>query len=196
MNIMKRDYLLELMRSDKTVFTIRELSLMWDKTDSSFVRKKLHRYAKSGKLFPIRRGIYAKVQDYDRYELAVRIYSPAYISFETVLADAGIIFQYYSQIFVATYQSREIECNFQKYSFIRMREEILTNPNGLKINSHYSIASPERAFLDTIYHHSEYYFDNLTPLDWNKVYGILPVYGGNKRMDRAVRNYYSEFKKG
>jgi len=39
-----------------------------------------------------RRGIYAKDKNYDRLELANRIYTPSYISLETVLSREGIVF--------------------------------------------------------------------------------------------------------
>lgn len=191
---MKRDYLLDLMRSDRSVFTVREIALIWEKFDEAFVRKKLFRYAKTEKLYQIRKGIYAKIKDYNKFELAVRIYTPSYIGFETVLAKAGIIFQYYSQIFLASYQSREIECDGQKYSYLRIHNEILTNPSGLILNPNYSIATTERALLDTIYRLREYHFDNLSPIDWDKVYNILPIYNGNKRMEKSISKYYREYK--
>jgi len=39
-------------------------------------------------------------------ELAVKINTPSYISFETVLAQAGVIFQFYESVFVASHLSK------------------------------------------------------------------------------------------
>ncbi len=189
--IMEND-LLVLMRSQKTVFTINDLALLWNTTKSSFIWKKVYRYTKSGKLFSLRRGIYAKDRNYDKFELAVRIYTPAYISFETVLAKAGVIFQYYSQIFVASYLSRKLTIDNQKYEFRKVKNSILTNPTGIEIKDNYYIASPERAFLDVLYLNKEYYFDNLSSLNWDNVKEILPIYGGNKRMELKVKKYEEE----
>ena len=50
----------------------------------------------------------------------------------------------------------------------------------------YSIAAPKRAFLDVLYVHKQYHFDNLRPLNWEKVYALLPIYEGNKRMQMIV----------
>ena len=194
-NLMKRDDLLDLMRSGKTVFTFKDVFLLWGDTDKNYVKKKIHRYIKAGKLYAIRKGIYVKDQSYDRYELAVKIYTPAYISFETVLGAAGVTFQFYSQIFIASYQNREIECDGQKFSYLRIKNDILTNTKGLETKGEYTIASPERAFLDVIYRHNDYHFDNLSPLNWDKVYDILPVYDGNKRMAGMVNKYFKAFKK-
>ena len=66
---------------------------------------------------------------------------------------------------------------------------------GINITETYSIASAERAFLDTIYLNKDYHFDNLLLLDWNKVYEILPIYS-NKQMEKRVEKYQKAFKKG
>ena len=192
---MKKDHLLILMRSKKTVFTFKDLFLLWGETNANFVKKKIHRYIKVGKINSIRRGIYSKDKHYDKYELATKVYTPSYISFETVLGAAGVTFQLYGQIFLASYQTKEIECDGQKYSFHKIKDEILTNQGGIESRENYSIASPERAFLDVIYIYKDYHFDNLSSLDWVKVYEILPIYGGNKRMAKMVKMYHEDFKK-
>ena len=192
---MRKDHLLILMRSKKTVFTFKGLVLLWGETNSDFVKKKIYRYIKLDKMNSIRKGIYSKDKNYDKYELATKIYTPSYISFETVLGAAGVTFQLYGQIFVASYQTKEIECDGQKYSFHKIKDEILTNQAGIESRENYSIASPERAFLDVIYIYKDYHFDNLSPLNWAKVYEILPIYGGNKRMVKMVKMYEEDFKK-
>lgn len=192
---MKRDYLLELMRAKNSVFTTNEVALLWGETDVQFIRKKLYRYLKAGKLYSLRRGVYTKAKEYNPLELAAKIFTPAYISFETVLARAGVIFQFYGQIFVASYLTREITVDGQAYAFRKIRSTILTNRKGVEIKDAYCIASAERAFLDILYLHKDYYFDNLRNLDWDKVSTILPIYGGNKRMARLVRQYRSAAKK-
>jgi hypothetical protein len=188
---MKKDYLLLLMRSKNTIFTFKEISLMWGVSDAEFLEKKIYRYIKSGKLYSIRRGIYAKDKTYDKLELATKINIPAYVSFETVLAQNGIVFQYYSQIFVASYLTREITCGDQVYSFKKIKDVTLTNSLGIENKGTYFIASPERAFLDTLYLNKDYHFDNLLNLNWEKVFEILPIYGHNKRMQKKIKEYKS-----
>ena len=99
---MEKDYILDLMRSKKTIFTFKDLILLWGESDVGFVKKKINRYVKAGKMNAVRKGIYSKDKNYDKYELATRIYTPSYISFETVLREAGVIFQHYNAIFVAS----------------------------------------------------------------------------------------------
>jgi predicted transcriptional regulator of viral defense system len=191
---MKRDYLLDLIRAKNTVLTTKDISLLWDEPDVNFVRKKIDRYLKAEKLDHVRRGIYIKDRKYDKYELATKVFTPSYISFETVLASAGVIFQFYSQIFVASYLTRELLIDGQTYVFKRIKDSILINKSGVESKGTYFIASPERAFLDIVYLNKEYYFDNLSNLNWEKVLEILPIYGGNKRMENKIKKYYAQYR--
>ena len=187
---MGKDYILDLMRSKNTVFTFKDLILIWGESNVNFVKKKIHRYVKAGRMNAVRRGIYSKDKNYDKYELATKIYTPSYVSLETVLGAAGITFQLYGQIFVVSYTTKEIECDEQKYVYKKIKDTILTNQAGLESRENYNIASPERAFLDVVYLHKDYHFDNLSALNWEKVNEILPIYGGNKRMAKMVKIYH------
>ncbi|MEK7658973.1 MAG: type IV toxin-antitoxin system AbiEi family antitoxin domain-containing protein [Patescibacteria group bacterium] len=191
---MEKDYILDIMRSNKTVFTFQDVVLLWGESDVNFIKKKIHRYVKAGKLNAIRKGIYSKDKNYDKYELSTKIYTPAYVSFETVLGASGITFQFYSQIFVASYTTKEIECDGQKFAYKKIKDAILSNQLGVEKKENYSIASPERAFLDVVYLNKDYHFDNLSVLNWEKVYEILPIYGGNKRMAKMVKMYHEASK--
>jgi len=191
---MKKGYLYAILRSKQTVFHFKDLLLMWGGIDVSTARKRVNYYVQTGALYPIRRGIYAKDKNYNRFEMATKIYTPAYISFETVLGNAGIIFQYYSQIFVASYQTKEITVDGQKIVFKTLKSTILTNSAGVENKETYDIATPERAFLDVIYLTKDYHFDNLSVINWEKVYEILPIYGGNRKMSARVQQYYTSTK--
>ena len=176
-----------LLRSPKTIFSTKDVSLLWGEEVEVAARVRLNKYVKSGKLIRVRRGLYAKDKNYDKNELAAKIYTPSYISFETVLGAAGVTFQYYSQIFVSSYQTKEIEIEGQKYVFKKMKEDMVTSSIGIEGKGNYSIATVERAFLDVLYQNKQYHFDNLRPINWEKVHEILPVYGGNKRMEATVK---------
>lgn len=190
---MKKDYISILLKSSKTIFTPKDIALLWREDNIEFVKKKIHRYIKSGRLQSIRRGIYAKDKEYDKYELATKIYTPSYISLETVLREAGMIFQFYGQIFAVTYRTRETSCDGQKYVYKQIKDGILYNNAGIERRDNYYIATPERAFLDTLYLHKNYYFDNLSTLNWDKVYQILPIYK-NKRIEKLVKFLHNRFK--
>jgi hypothetical protein len=185
---MEKAGLLQILRGSSSVFTFKDILLASSETNASLLRRRISYYVKNRELYPVRRGIYAKNKEYDRLELANKIFTPSYISFETVLAKAGLIFQHYDQIFVASYLSREIVCDGRKYVFRRIKDPILTNSSGVERKGNYYIANKERAFLDTIYLHKAYHFDNLSSLDWKKCFEILAIYD-NEAMARRLRSY-------
>lgn len=185
----------KLLRSDQTVFSFQDIALLTGENNPALLARRLSHYRTKGELYPLRKGFYAKDKNYNPLELATKIYTPAYISFETVLAKAGIIFQYYRQIFVASYLKREITVQDQTYTFRKIKESVLTDHTGIEIKGKYAIASPERAFLDMIYLMKDYHFDNLRSLSWEKVLAILPIYGGNRRMKKQVESYYRSSQK-
>jgi len=190
----KGEYLEVLLRSPQTIFSSKDVALMWREENENIIKNRLNKYVKSGKLFKIRRGLFAKNKNYNRYELATRINTPSYISFETVLGSSGITFQYYGNIFVASYIKRKMEVDGQRIEFVRMKDYVLSNTLGIENSDGYARATKERAYLDRIYVSKKYYFDNLSSLDWEKVFEILPIYH-NKRMERTVKKYYDKFKK-
>jgi predicted transcriptional regulator of viral defense system len=188
----KGEYIEILLRSPKTVFSTKDVALLWGEEAENAIYVRLSDYVKNGKLIRVYRGIYAKDKNYNRFELATKIYTPSYISFETVLTRTGVNFQYYGNIFVATYVTREIEADGQKISFVRMKDFVLSNTIGIEQTNDVSIATKERAFLDRIYVSKEYHFDHLDVLDWDKVFEILPIYR-NKRMEKKVAEYFKDY---
>jgi hypothetical protein len=189
----KGEYLDILLRSKNSVFSTKDIALLWRETQTGTAQVRLNYYVKAGKLIRVRRGIYAKDKNYDKYEFATKIFRPSYVSFETVLGASGMTFQYYGNIFVASYIKREIKCDGQTYSFVKIKDTILSNPKGIDQTGEYAISSKERAFLDIIYRSKKYYIDNLSPLDWDKVFEILPIYN-NKKMAKTVQKYYENYK--
>jgi hypothetical protein len=179
----------KILRAKINVFTFKEISLLWEEPDINLIKRRLNYYVKNGKLYRVRRGIYAKDRNYDKFELATKIYTPSYISFETVLAQAGVIFQFYPQIFVASYLRRDLVIDGQKYCYRKIKDPILVELLGLEFKGNYWIASPERAFLDVLYINRNYYFDNLSPLNKEKIFEILRIYK-NKALERKVREIY------
>lgn len=188
----KRVYLEAILRSTRTIFSSKDVALMWNEENMAVINDRLKKYARSGKLIRAYRGLYAKDESYDRMELATRIYTPSYISFETVLTREGINFQYYENIFVASYINREIKANSKKITYVRMKDYVLSNTIGIEHRNNVAWATKERAFLDRLYVSKEYHFDNLNPLDWDKVFEIVSIYN-NKRLEKKVKEYYKHF---
>lgn len=187
----KGQYLTAILRSPKTVFTYKDILLLWEEAGSDAAMVRLHKYVRNGALYRIRRGLYAKDRNYNKAELATRIYVPSYVSFETVLSREGVIFQFYNQIFIASYLTREITVDGQRCSFKKIKTAVLTDSAGVEHKDQSSFATRERAFLDTLYLNTDYHFDNLSGIAWNKVFEILPIYQ-NKRMTKKVKAIYKQ----
>jgi predicted transcriptional regulator of viral defense system len=185
----KGDYLTSILRSPKTVFTLKDIVLIWNESASDAARVRLNYYVNKGDLYRIRKGLYAKSKDYNRLELASRILTPSYISFETVLVKEGLIFQYYEPIFLASYTTRNIIVETQVYSFRKIKNEVLVNSKGIELVNETSIATKERAFLDLLYVSPNSHFDNIRSLNWENVFNILPIYN-NKSLSRRVNKIY------
>lgn len=190
-NIHKGDYLATILKSQKTVFTSKDIAILWGETASPATLVRINYYVRKGELIKLRKGVYAKNREYNKLELATRIYTPAYVSFETVLTKEGLIFQFYGKIFMASYLTREITIDGQVYSLRKVKDAILTNPLGVEHREETSIATKERAFVDTLYVNPDYYFDSLQGINWEKVFEILPIYT-NQRMIKTVNRLYSQ----
>jgi predicted transcriptional regulator of viral defense system len=187
----KGNYLTSILRSGKTVFSTKDIALLWNEPSSNATRVRLNYYVRSGDLYRIRKGLYAKSQDYNKLELATRIFTPSYVSFETVLAKEGLIFQFYDKIFVASYLVREITVDQQSYTYRKIKDTVLVNTDGIENVNESSIATKERALLDTLYVNTDYQFDNLRSLDWDRVFDMLPIYH-NQRMAKKVSRLHKE----
>ena len=187
----KGDYLSIILKSNKTVFTFKDIALLWQENLSPATKVRINYYVKNGDLVRIRRGIYAKNINYNRSELATRIFTPSYVSFETVLAKEGLIFQVYEKIFVASYLTREFTIGDQTYSLRKVKNAVLINPLGIDFREESSIATTERALLDTLYVNSDYHFDNLQGVNWEQALEMLPIYT-NKRMEKVVKKLHRQ----
>ena len=178
----KGDYLSAILRSPRTVFTAKDIMLLWREADSAAARVRLNYYVKKGGLCRLRRGVYAKDKNYNRVELAGRIFTPSYVSLETVLVKEGLVFQYQTGITSAAYLTRTLTIDGQSYIYKKIKNSVLLNPAGVGGLT----ASKERAFLDMLYLNRDYHFDNLRSLDWVKIDNLLPLYA-NQRLEGVVK---------
>ncbi len=182
----------KLFRSSKTVLTNKDLALIWDENNRVRLNVKINYYVKKGTLIRLSRGVFAKDANYNPKELATSLYTPSYISFETVLREAGAIFQHYEHIFAVTRWTRTVTIDKYTIQFRKIKDVILFNTSGILNKDNYSIATPERAFLDMIYLFPNYYFDNLKPINWAKCDELVKIYDNKeliKRVDKYRKNY-------
>lgn len=182
----------KLYQSPKTVLTNKDLALLWGETNSANLKGKIAYYVKQGMLRRLTRGVFAKDKNYDPKELATSLYIPSYVSFETVLREAGMIFQHYDTVFVAGSWTKTVTIESKTISFRKLKDAVLFNAAGIKKENAYSIATPERAFLDMIYLFPEYFFDNLASLDWEKCFALAPLYG-NQQLVKRLTSYQKKY---
>lgn len=179
----------KLYQTSKTILTTQDLVIIWQESNPDSIKSKISYYVKKGLLLRLTRGIFAKNKDYDPKELADSVYTPSYISFETVLRENGIIFQNYETIFVASRFSQTKKIDRYSICFRKIKDSLLYNPSGIIFKDNFSIASAERAFLDMLYLCPNYYFDNLKNIDWQKCFEFVKIYN-NKQLVKRLKKYY------
>ena len=189
---MKNELLLELYKRPETVFTLADVSIMFPKISYENIKARMFYLAVKGMIKKVRRGIFVK-DNYDVLELANKLYSPSYISLETVLVKAGIIFQYYREIFSISYLSRALSVAGNDLRYRKIKDEILLNHQGIERINQAEAATKERAFLDAVFLYKDYHFDNLRPLDWEKIEGMKIIYN-NKIFNKRINDYYQIYK--
>jgi len=182
----------KLYQSQKTILTNKDLSLIWEETNQNNLKAKIAYYVKQGALIRLTRGVFAKDKNYNPRELATSIYTPSYISFETALREAGIIFQHYDTILVAGPWPKTITIDKCKLIFRKLKDSVLFSPAGIKNETNYSIATPERAFLDMIYLFPKYHFDNLDSVNWEKCAELASIYD-NQQLIKRLNTYRERY---
>lgn len=192
-----KNLILNVWNSKSSVFTINELSNFIEYSSDIAFRSKISNYTKRWYLEKIARWIYSLPNKViNPFELANKIYSPSYISFFSALYSYWIVFQNPStQIYLAYKKStiKKIEKLWLEINLKCLKENILLNNEWLIIKDNYTIASPERAFLDTIYLYKNIYFDNLDSLDLDKIRKLIYIYWKDKMMKNRIKNYFPKF---
>jgi hypothetical protein len=180
------DLIYQLYKDKRTVFKLRDVAMLTGETDFTSLNQRLNYFVRTQKLQNPRKGIYCK-HNYNPAELACRIFVPTYISLEYVLQREGVVFQYDSRITMLSYLSREIEVDGQIISYRKIKDVTLINTQGIeRREAGVSMATTERAFLDMVYLNGPMYFDNLRPLNPEKIEQILPIYR-SKTMSKTVK---------
>lgn len=178
---------LDLYKLPQTVFSFKEISLLYPEISSNNLRSRLSYFIRTNKLLSLRRGIYAK-PNYSVYELGNKIFRPSYVSLQTILEKNGVIFQPHNAVFLVSYLSRKITVAGIHYVYCKVKPKIFLNPAGVYYENGVAFAAPERAFLDTIFLYKDYYVDNFDRLNIEKIKELLPVYG-SKSLEKRLKKY-------
>ncbi len=180
----------------KTVFTTHDLLKFWQYHNYTSLIQRISYLHQHGKLSQIKKGLYALPgRPVDEFELANKLRSPSYLSFETVLYRHGIIFQWNTTITLAAKESITLRVSNHTILFKQVKDEILLNKTGIIQEHNYAIATPERAIADMLYINGQFPFDNLRSVDFEVLAKIAEIYdkksviAGVKKLHIYARSY-------
>lgn len=179
-------------KESRTVFTTNQLALLLGENNTTSVAKRMYYFVHSGQLLSLQRGVYAK-PGYNPEELACVLQVPCYLSLEYVLQKAGVVFQYDNTLTAISYRNRLFEVDGHSIQYRQMRSELLADMRGIQNIGNINIATPERAFLDTLYLNAQYHFDNLHALNRKAIGELLALYG-SVRMEERVQAMFANNK--
>lgn len=183
----QKNFILELYKDERTVFTLRDIAMLLNESNYSRLKQKINYYVKTNAIISLRKGIYAK-ENFNKEELACKLYTPSYISLEYVLAKAGIVFQYSEMVTQISYLSRQIEVNSISLRYRKIKDEYLYNPAGIiRHATGVNIAGPERAIIDILYLNKNYHFDNLSSVNTDLLKEILKALGSGQLTEKVLK---------
>ncbi|MBR6090314.1 MAG: hypothetical protein IKP86_10300 [Anaerolineaceae bacterium] len=166
-------------------------------------KAKIGRMVEKGEIYPIIRGLYEDDPKTPAFYLAGSIYGPSYISFESALNYYGLITRKDIPLTCAAFGKRKekrYETMFGTFTYrdipkkVFSKELILHQENGYS----YVIASPEKAFLDTLYNSApaanlkelkELMFDGIG-IGKRKIFRLDPAVMTGLSDDYGCRNIY------
>jgi len=188
---MSNDFIIQLYKDQRTVFSLQEIAMLVDESDFSKLKQRVSYYVRTRKIKRLRKGVYAK-ENYKIEEAACKIFTPSYISLAYVLRKEGIIFQYDTGITLISYLSRKIEVDNHSFIYRKLKNDILYNSSGIVMdNNGVNTATPERAFLDLLYLNKTFYIDSFSSLNENSIFELLPLYQ-SKSLIKRVTDIYNE----
>ena len=180
------DLILSVFSDSRSVFSLTDIGMLVGESNFKKLHERLNYYVRKGKILRPRKGVYVK-PGYDPEELACMLYTPSYISLEYVLQKGGVVFQYDERLTAVSYLSRSVEIEGRIYAYRKIKGETLIVTQGIIQTGNVNIATPERAFLDILYLNSNYYFDNLHPLNENLITTLLPAYNSKTLTERVKK---------
>ena len=176
-----------LLRSRMTVFSNEDLALLWGIENRDYLKAKVYRLIKSGQLMRIKNGLFCLDLNYNQSELANKLITPSYISFETILAEEGVIFQSDSSIYSASNQNRTVTFSNRSYIYRKIKDNALLNNIAINSDGCVSKAIKERAIVDILYLKPEFYFDNLSNINWDFCLDIAQIFQNKALINRIKK---------
>ncbi|MCL4377821.1 MAG: hypothetical protein M1409_05480 [Actinobacteria bacterium] len=186
------------------VFSIRDIEKIEDK---KFHRRRLNEWQKKNYIKKIIKGYYSfndlEINEEILFEIANKIYSPSYISFEIALSYYELIPEsVYKITSASTKKTYSFNTPVAKFDYKKIKESLFF---GYEINNRdkysYKIASPEKTILDFFYINSHIrdidHFENLRINKNNffkqvnevRLFEYLEIFG-NKSLSYRIKKFY------
>ena len=181
-----------LLVSGKNLFSLQDLAVIWEVGESKKLKEQVKYYLRKGRLHQIKRGIYSLKKEYSDLDLAQKLIPLSYITFHTALSIQGINFQYYTEIHSSSLKSRRIKIGDKTFVYHKIPEQAFYNNLGLIKEPTYTIASPERAIVESLLFATRLGFDHLDNIDKDKLIEITKLYE-NKRLEARVKKLIKKY---
>ena len=152
----------ELIQLNKKLYHTNDLAILWRISKRQTLDQTITRYIDRGILFPIYKGLYSTVpiESLDPVELGRSlIHRYAYLTTETILAQAGVILQSVYAYTFATDQSKRVSIGKWTFRYRKLKDLYLHNPAGSLVQQGNFAATVERAVADLLYFDPKYHFD-------------------------------------
>ena len=168
--------LVQLANSKKRVFTAQDLAVIWGYSDEDKLFELIKYYSRQGEIFTLTRGLYS-MHDYSEdemrgdqkllYEIANKLVPNSYVSLYTILAQEGVMHQYYDAIYSIAKRKVTRNVNGVKFEYRRVKDSVLLNDWGIVNDEGVRRATAERAVLDSRYLYPKWEIENLERVDSN-----------------------------
>ena len=127
--------------------------------DLERVQRQLARWVKSGRLYHLRRGLYALAPPFQKIQphpflVANRLVDGSYVSLRSALAHRGLVPDFIAvTTSITSGRSGVWETPLGRYEFCHIREDLLGDRGRVPLGGGQEafVASPERALLDLLY---------------------------------------------
>ena len=162
----------DLIKQDRKLYHSQDLAILWGIANKNTLYTTIKRYVQRGVLISIYKGLYSTValsrlNPLDLGKAIIHRYT--YLSTESVLAQAGVIFQTtYNYTFVSDLP-KKVTVDSISFLFRKLKDEYLYHPAGIEDQNGNYVATPERAVADMLYFNPRYHFDNPEAVDFDKV---------------------------
>jgi len=161
-----------LLKQKRNIFHTEDLELLWGITNKHTLYSTLHRYTKNNYLIPIQRSLYSTLplNQLNPIELgSALIHQFTYLTTESVLSQAGLIFQDIPHLTFVSRKVKKFTVNKTSYFCRQLKDEFLFHPAGIIQKTGYKQATSERAIADLLYFNPKYYFDATAQINWPSI---------------------------